>query len=393
MKEPVLFIAGGKWQKPFVRYLKDKGHHVSIVNPIVTETTKLVDVHVVSDVNDIDAIRRHIANIRPVYVTSDQSDISTAIVAQLNQELNLSGSMPDVIEKFTNKYAMYSFCRAHAIPVPDTVLINDVNDILQFGKVVGYPIIIKPTDATMSRGFRKFDSEFDVTKKVLESSLLFSKSKRVIAQKFIDGDMITLEGICSGGRHRTVATSLKDGFFTAGINTGVRYPCNIQDKLLNSIIYENDKYVEASGMKYGLTHSEYILGRESGFYLIEIGARGGGAGIIDKIVPWVSGINPYDILYQSLTGNVIDVKNMSIKTNHALLKYYRKEDVIGCDESVAENIRKIPGVADFQYDFIGQQYVKDINDIRHSMGIYFGETAKDIELVISFVDAELNPKT
>lgn len=392
MKEPILFIAGGKWQKPFVKYLKDKGHHVSVVNPVVTETTKLADVHVMADVNDADAISRHVASVRPAVVTSDQSDISTAIVARLNRELGLPGNGPDVIEKFTNKHAMYEFGVKCGIPVPTTVLVSDPADVRRLGHEHGYPVIIKPTDATMSRGFRKFDSEADVTSEALEGSLRFSKSGRVIAQKFVAGDMVTLEGVCSGGKHRTVATSLKDGFFTAGINTGVRYPCKLPPALLDEMIRENDKYVEASGMTCGLTHSEYIVGGGAGFCLIEIGARGGGAGIIDKIVPWVSAVNPYDVLYESLIGGTVDVKALSLKRRHALLKYYRREDVAGCDQGVAEAVRRLPGVADFQYDFIGQQYVTDAIDIRHSMGIYLGETDEQVEEVAASVARLVSPR-
>jgi hypothetical protein len=52
-----------------------------------------------------------------------------------------------------------------------------------------------------------------------------------------------------------------------------------------------------------------------------------------------------------------------------------------CDEEKAAQIRQLPGVADFQYNFIGKQYVRDNNDIRHTMAIYLGETPEDIESV------------
>jgi biotin carboxylase len=393
IKENILFIAGGKWQKPFVKYLKDKGHHVSIVNPIVTETTKLGDVHVVADVNDSIAINCHISHIKPGIVTSDQSDISTAIVARISEELGLNGNTISVIRKFTEKYEMYKFALECEVPVPDTQVVTDISDVLNMGSIKGYPVIIKPNDATMSRGFLKLDTEDDVSDDAIEYSRKFSKTKTVIVQKFVEGNMITLEGICSGGKHRTVAVSMKDGFFVPGINCGVRYPCkNVSEALLNKIIEANDHYVEHSKMKYGLTHSEYILGGDMGFSLIETGARGGGAGIIDKIVPWVSGVNPYDVLYESLVGCHVDVKALKLEKRHALLKYYRKEDVGDCNEELAEIARKLPGVADFQYDFIGQQYVKDTSDIRHSMGIYLGENEEDVERVAYSVERIFNPK-
>lgn len=391
MKEPVLFIAGGIWQKPFAKYLKDKGHHVSVVNPVVTDTTILADTHVVADVNDLEAIDRHIANITPAFVTSDQSDISTHIVAKLSQKWGLPGNSTDVIEKFTNKYVMYDFSRSIGVPVPKTKAVKSTCDIVEFAAINGYPVIIKPTDATMSRGFHKFNSATEVNDLALQSSMQFSKSKTVIVQTFVDGNMITLEGVCSGGKHRTIATSLKDGFFEPGINTGVRYPCSLSSKVVEEIVRTNDCYVEKSGMKFGLTHSEYIVGND-GYFFIEIGARGGGAGIVDKIVPWVSGINVYDVLYSSLIGEVVDVKSIDILKRHALLKYYREKDVAKCNEEMAASIRKLPGVADFQFNFIGKQYVKNMCDTRHSMGIFLGESESDLRMVIAKVHSVLNPR-
>jgi biotin carboxylase len=284
----------------------------------------------------------------------------------------------NVIKKFTNKLSIYEFAKSVKIPTPETKIVNDINDLREFASKFGFPIIIKPTDATNSRGFRKIKSESDIKEESIDSSRFFSKSRQVIVQNFVDGEMITLEGVCSGGKHKTIATSKKESYFKPGITTGVRYPSFLPNEMMEKIISCNDKYVESSGIKFALTHSEYII-NNSEFYLIEIGARGGGAGITDKIVPWVTGINTYDILYQSLLGEKIDVKGLKPLARSALLKYYQKEDVSNCNEEKAQIIKKIPGVADFQFDFIGKQYIKDENDSRHTMAIYLAESDEQLQ--------------
>lgn len=378
MSNTVVFVAGGAWQKPFVAYLKSKGHTVAIVNPANTSTTAIADFHIVADVNDIDTINKHIEKLQPICITSDQSDISTMAVARLNERWKLPSNSVETVQKLTNKYMMYMFGKLIGMPVPATDLVSSPRDIMDFAHWHGFPIIVKPTDATMSRGFRRIDKPEEITDEVLANALKFSKSKTVIVQEFIPGDMVTLEGVCSGGRHRTVATSIKDGFFKPGINTGVRYPWH--SPLAEQIVEANDRYVEGAGMKFGLTHSEYII-NEKGFWLIEIGGRGGGAGIADKIVPWVSGVDTYEIFYQSLMGKVIPVRELNIRQRPALLKYYSESEVAGCDEEKAARILDIPGVTAFHYNFIGKQYVSDCYDSRHTMGIYLSDTEDGIRRI------------
>jgi len=374
----VIFIAGGIWQKPFVQYLKDKGHFVAIVNPVVTATTKLADYHIKCDIKNLDEINRHIAELNPIFVTSDQSDVSTGIVSQLSEQWGLPCNSIDVIDKLTNKFSIFKFGKSIGVPVPETEIVRTSDDIKNFATSHGFPIIIKPVDSTMSRGFRKINSESEINEELLESSAKFSKSNTVIVQKFVPGDMVTLEGACSGGKHKTLATSRKTEYFKAGITSGVYYPSNMPTELLDRIIETNDRYVEMAGMEFGLTHSEYLI-NDDGFCLLEIGARGGGAGITNIITPWVSGINSYDILYESLMGKVIDVKSLSPLKRPAWLKYYRKEDI---DEHKSNQIKKLPGVAVFCHNFVGTQFVKDKNDIRYSMGIFLAEDEKEMSCIL-----------
>ena len=382
----VLFIAGGLWQKPFVQYLKDRGHRVAVVNPVETETTRIADVHLIEDVRNVEDIIElvELADKVPDFVTSDQSDISTMVVSVLSSHWGLPGNYPSVIDKFTNKYSMYEFGSDIGVSVPTSALVEDFIDVAKFGRTHGYPIIIKPIDSTMSRGFRKFESAHHVTHEFFEESLSFSRLGHVIVQKFMPGDMVTLEGVCSGGKHKTLATSRKNEYFKAGITSGVRYPSSIDSELLDKIIAENDRYVEEAGLRFGLTHSEFIINGDD-FCLLEIGARGGGAGITDKIVPWVSGVESYGILEASLRGQETDVKSLIPLKRHALLKYYQKQDPVNRMDFTKE-VMEIEGVAEYRHNFVGKQYAADENDTRYTMGIYLSDDRDGIDRVQEEID-------
>lgn len=372
----IICIAGGIWQKPWIAHLKNQGNYIAVVNPVSTDATRLADIHIQADINDLNTINQHIEKICPDRITSDQSDVSTMIVSVLSEKWGLPGNSVQTVKRLTDKFEIYNFGMSIGVPVPKSTLAFGPNDIANFGAANGFPIIIKPVDSTMSRGFRKIESPQEITQELFETSVRFSKTKLVIVQDFIDGEMVTLEGVCSGGKHRTIAVSKKTGYFKPGINHGVRYPYD--SPLIEAITNTNDTYVEKSGMEFGLTHSEYIINGDN-FCLIEIGGRGGGAGITDKIVPWVSGVDVYDVFYNSLIGNTVNVKEIKPFKRSALLKYYAESQVEKFNEEKRNLISQIKGVADFNYNFANKQYVFDTNDIRHSMGIYLAENPDELD--------------
>ena len=390
MNNKIIFIAGGPWQKPFVQYLKQKGHFIAIVNPVETETTNLADIHIKCDINNLSYIDEYIKKLNPIFITSDQSDVSTYTVSLLSNRWGLPCNSMETIDKLTNKFSIYNFAKKLKIKVPDTILVSSIDDIKSFFLSTNKPIVIKPIDSTNSRGFKKFETISEITDNAYRSTKVFSKTAQVMAQTFIEGQMITLDGICSNNKHKTIVGAVKKNYFKPGINQDITYPIDLDDDFYKDIVKSNDNYIHESQMKFGLTHSEYII-CDKDFYLIEIGGRGGGAGITDKIVPWVSGINVYDILYESLIGKNINLESIKPKKNCATLKYYKKNEIKKLNTDDIKKIYSIIGLADFQYNFKNKQFVSDPHDCRDSLAIYLAYSEDEIKSVISKAESVLLP--
>ena len=79
-----------------------------------------------------------------------------------------------------------------------------------------------------------------------------------------------------------------------------------------------------SGLVFGFTHAEYKY-EDGEFYLIEIGARGGGAMISSCITQYMSGYDTYRYLIDCSLGNIKDV-DFSIRPEYwersAVLKFF-----------------------------------------------------------------------
>ena len=135
-------LGGGIWQEFLVRFLKEKGYFVHVVNPLVTPTVKLGDHHLQLDIRNANAIYEALLKdgYRPSFVVSDQSDIAVMPVAQLAQKFGLPGNPPEAIALFTEKNRMYDYADSLGIPVLPHALVRESRDVSEFLKRCDFPI-------------------------------------------------------------------------------------------------------------------------------------------------------------------------------------------------------------------------------------------------------------
>ena len=84
-----LIVAGGLWQVPLIKYLKNKGHKIFVVDPYLhSPGIQFADKHIQCDVRDYENIINLVKNEKFELVATDQSDISVNTVSQLNTYFN-----------------------------------------------------------------------------------------------------------------------------------------------------------------------------------------------------------------------------------------------------------------------------------------------------------------
>ena len=129
----------------------------------------------------------------------------------------------------------------------------------------------------------------------------------------------------------------------------------------------NDLFVMNSPLKYGFTHAEYKY--ENGvFYLIEIGARGGGNMISSIITQYMSGYDTYKYLIDCSLGNVFDTEfliDSEHKDKAAVLKFFSTPQ--GGGEVIAieglDYLDTEPDIRAYKFNFkIGDEIIDAKND-------------------------------
>ena len=302
-EKKILVLPGAIWQVPIVKKIREMGYSSIVVNPAADSPAfKYADKSIQSDIfakqNYLDAIRTmHIDA-----VLSDECDIATRLIAELADSLDLPSQGQDMAELYTNKVRMREFLRDHNLPCPVFQTCHTLDEALIFYRNLNKQMIVKPIDSNSSHGVFTIKTEAELIAHFEEARSFSREEKAVICEEYITGTEFTVDGIKTLYGHTCLAISEKKHY---AYNENVAYELffshdnpNFDYDLLRRT---NDQFVNLSGLPFGLTHAEYKF-QDGQFYLIEIGARGGGNLISAEIVPCMSGYDNYEALIQMALG-------------------------------------------------------------------------------------------
>lgn len=207
-------------------------------------------------------------------ITTIATDICVPTIAFIAENLNLISNSYKSSIIATNKAKMrLAFEDANvnspkSICLENTKLINELN--------LSFPLIVKPTDRSGSRGVSKVYNEIEL-KNAIDRGLEESLENKVVIEEFIEGVEVSVESISWQGNHHILVITDK-------VTTGEPYfvelahhqPSALSNEIQEKIKSETLKALNALEVKFGASHSEFKITNEGKVYAIEVGARMGG---------------------------------------------------------------------------------------------------------------------
>ncbi len=228
--------------------------------------------------------------IKPDGVASIASDLAVITVNYVAEGLGLCCNPYENSLICTNKFEMRRAFAEAGVAVPKFLKVGCAPEKEQLEGFC-YPLIVKPTDRSGSRGITKierFEQLADAVGEACEASF----EKRAVIEEFIEGDEYSCECVSWKGKHNFLALTKK---FTTGaphfIETGHQQPSDIPAELHDSITAQIFKALDSLGIKYGASHSEFKLAADGSIRIIEIGARMGGDCIGSDLVELSTGVD------------------------------------------------------------------------------------------------------
>ena len=206
-------------------------------------------------------------------ITTIATDMAVPTICYVAEHLSLNSNSYSSSIATTNKGAMRTAFVKGSCSVPNFI---KVTNSLERIADIQFPVIVKPSDRSGSRGVTKIDRKEDLElaiKKALEESF----EKAALVEQFIEGIEVSVESISWNGKHTILAITDK-------ITTNAPYfvelahhqPSQLSGEVLTKIKAETIKCLEALEINYGASHSEFKITKKGDVYVIEVGARMGG---------------------------------------------------------------------------------------------------------------------
>jgi biotin carboxylase len=285
------------------------------------EIINILDVHKI-----IEYIRKN--NIDAVY--SVGSDIAMPVACRISEELSLPHFVSSLTAKICNNKGLMretlgKDCEGN---VPFQV-IEDKEIIPE----ISIPFIMKPTDSQGQRGIflvnslQEYQEDFDIAKN-------FSRSDKVIVEKYIDGPELSVNAYMVEGELRFMIASDRETWpqYTGLIRKHI-VPTKIMDKEMLSLL---KKVVEDASHRIGITNGPayFQIKVENGKpYIIEMTPRLDGCHMW-KILTYYTGVNLIHLSFNHLlNGDVSELDKLEIKENVHELEFYCQEPNTTMDQS------------------------------------------------------------
>lgn len=371
MKKKIAIIGASRFQDAVILKAKEMGletHVFAWKTGDVGES--FADYFYPISTRDKDAILAKCREIEVDGVISIGSDLATEAVNYIAEKMGLIGNSSEATKRSRNKYLMRKAFEENGDPSPRSILLDENTDIDELSDLE-YPVIVKPTDRSGSRGINKIKSPEEL-QDALKIAFEEGFEKKALVEEFAEGDEYSVEYISCRGKHYLLAVTQK---FTSGepryIETGHIQPAPISEKLKEKFRKVSEHALDTLMLTDGASHVELKVDENENIKLIEIGGRMGGGFIGSDLVPLSTG---YDYV-----GNVIRIA-MGEEIEEPVIRQIR---TVGICFMTKENIEKYRSLLENNPDSIikekvGRKFLDIENpaDLCDRSGYYIYEISK-----------------
>ena len=250
-------------------------------------------------------------------VALDDFDVEKA--AMLREHLRVPGMGDTTARNFRDKLAMRGRAKHAGIPVPEfTGVFNDA-EVNEFVERVPGPWVLKPRLQANAIGIKKCSSGEELWR---ELDALGDQRSYFLLERFVEGAICHVDSVVIN--HKVIfACASKYGtppmeVFHGGrvFTTRTLLPGSSEEKALLAI---NSQIMTGLGLKFGVSHSEYIQGIDGQIYFLETSARVGGAHIAE-LVEYSTGVSLWaEWAKLECSADPSKVKVKRTKKNHGTL--------------------------------------------------------------------------
>ncbi len=258
-------------------------------------------------------------------ICSIASDLAVLTVDYVAEKMGLNANSIECSEIATNKFLMRKAFKKNGDPIPKFIEVgeNEKFDISDFS----YPLIVKPTDRSGSRGITKITDKSQLSA-AIKSACNDSFEHKAMIEEFVEGNEYSVECISFHGKHSFLTVTQK---LTTGaphfIETGHIEPSGLDEATVKKVYNELAKAVDALLITNSATHSEFKITPDGEVRVIEIGARMGGDCIGSDLVELSTGYDFVKMVIDVAVGNDPDFTKLHEEQTAQIKFIFNKKDL------------------------------------------------------------------
>lgn len=238
-------------------------------------------------------------------ICSIASDLAAITVNYVADKMGLVGNSPECALISTNKHLMREAFEKNGDPSPKSILVTSIEDL--DGIDLQYPVIVKPTDRSGSRGITKLLDERGLAE-AIENAKEQGFEKKALVEEFATGQEYSVECVSCHGEHHFLAMTKK---YTTGaphfIETGHLEPAPVSEEILRKVKETVFHALDSLKITNSASHSELKIASDGTIRLIEIGGRMGGDCIGSDLVQLSTGVDFVRAVIQIALGEAPDL--------------------------------------------------------------------------------------
>ena len=331
-------------------------------------------------VREIEAFARR----NPVHAVVAADDDGVGLAALAAEALGLAHHPPDAVQAAGNKRLTRERLRGAGLPTPwfECFALTDDPDAVAVG--LGYPCVLKPLALAGSRGVMRADNAagFAVAFRRLAALLARPDARRadgsaaeaVLAEGYISGREVAIEGLLTHGRFRVLAIfdkpdPLVGPFFEESIYVT---PSRLELDERRAVVEGAQAAIRALGLAHGPVHAELRL-NERGAWVLEIAPRSIG-GLCSRAVRFEDGVTLEELVLRHALGRDTDSLERERQASGVMMipipARGRLEGVRGVEQA-----RGVPGVADVRISIPPGQLIEPLPEGARYLGFIFARAA------------------
>lgn len=363
--ENFVIIGANSFQNRLILKAKEMGYRTHVFAWECGDIgEKTADVFYPISITEKERILDICKTLNPCGIASIASDLAVITVNYVAEALGLNGNSYDDSFICTNKYAMREAFLKSSVAVPKFIKVSKPpkeEELAGFS----YPLIVKPTDRSGSRGITKVES-FEGIEKAVLASTAHSFEKCAVIEEFIEGNEYSCECISYNGKHHFLAFTKK---YTTGapgfIETGHMQPSDIPNAYHERIKNEIFKALTALNIKNGASHTEFKVCPNGDMRIIEIGARMGGDCIGSDLVFLSTGVDFVRAVIDVACGREPNLSSLHAEQRAVIRFIFNEGDLDAFKKIQNDNTKTMHYISDMEYANMGV-----VTDSSNRVGYY-----------------------